>query len=58
MPAFAAVGIAFGNDPENLGAITAILVLQIVVGLVVASSWAKDEPPVDAAVDTAAAAAW
>ena len=52
------MGIAFGNDPENLGAITAILVLQIVVGLVVASSWAKDEPPVDAAVDTAAAAAW
>ena len=41
-PAFAAVGIAFDNDPEILGAITAIIVLQIVVGLVVASFWAKD----------------
>ncbi len=41
-PAFAAVGIAFDNDPEILGAITAILVLQIVVGLVTASFWAKD----------------
>ncbi len=41
-PAFAAVGIAFANDPEILGAITAIIVLQIVVGLVVASFWAKD----------------
>ena len=41
-PAFAAVGIAFNNDPEILGAITAILVLQIVVGLVTASYWAKD----------------
>ena len=37
-----AVGIAFDNDPQILGAITAILVLQIVVGLVVASFWAKD----------------
>ncbi len=41
-PAFAAVGIAFDNDPAILGAITAIIVLQIVVGLVVASFWAKD----------------
>lgn len=41
-PAFAAVGIAFDNDPEILGALTAILVLQIVTGLVTASFWAKD----------------
>ena len=41
-PAFAAVGIAFSNDPEILGAMTAILVLQIVVGLAIASFWAKD----------------
>ncbi|MFW2382206.1 MAG: bile acid:sodium symporter family protein [Acidimicrobiales bacterium] len=41
-PAFAAVGIAFGNDPDILGAITAILALQIVVGLATASFWAKD----------------
>lgn len=47
-PAFAAVGIAFSNDPEILGAMTAILVLQIVVGLVIASFWAKDN---DAAVE-------
>ena len=56
-PAFAAVGIAFDNDPEILGAITAILVLQIVVGLVVASYWAKDAAPSDTAIDTAAAPA-
>jgi BASS family bile acid:Na+ symporter len=36
-PAFAAVAIAFGNDPEILGAVTAIVFMQIVVGIVVAS---------------------
>ncbi|BDZ54948.1 bile acid:sodium symporter family protein [Agromyces marinus] len=36
-PAFAAVAIAFGNDPAILGAITAILLFQIVVGLPTAS---------------------
>ncbi|MCB0965685.1 MAG: hypothetical protein KDB37_02520 [Ilumatobacter sp.] len=36
-PAFAAVAIAFDNDPEILGAITAILLFQIVVGLMTAS---------------------
>ena len=41
-PAFAAVGIAFNNDPDIMGALTAILALQIVVGLVAASFWAKD----------------
>jgi BASS family bile acid:Na+ symporter len=42
-PCFAAVAIAFDNDPAILGAITAILALQIVVGLL-ASSWAGREP--------------
>jgi BASS family bile acid:Na+ symporter len=36
-PAFAAIAIAFNNDPEILGAATAILMLQIVTGLVTAS---------------------
>jgi BASS family bile acid:Na+ symporter len=36
------VAIAFDNDPAILGAITAILALQIVVGLL-ASSWAGRE---------------
>ncbi|WP_430644767.1 bile acid:sodium symporter family protein [Agromyces sp. GXS1127] len=36
-PAFAAVAIAFDNDPAILGAITAILLLQILVGLPTAS---------------------
>ena len=53
-PAFAAVAIAFGNEPEILGAITSILFMQIVVGLVVASyagretsAPADDEVPAD-----------
>jgi BASS family bile acid:Na+ symporter len=41
-PAFAAVAIAFNNDPDILGAIVAILMFQIVVGLVVATFFAKD----------------
>ncbi len=36
-PAFAAVAIAFDNDPDILGAITAILFLQIVAGLLTAT---------------------
>ncbi|WP_141015506.1 bile acid:sodium symporter family protein [Nocardioides sambongensis] len=48
-PALAAVGIAFDNDPEILGAITGILLIQIVVGLVVASLMAKKQAPEPAA---------
>jgi BASS family bile acid:Na+ symporter len=45
-PAFAAVAIAFDNDPDILGAITAILLLQIVVGLVAATFFAsRNEDP-------------
>ncbi|WP_029253170.1 bile acid:sodium symporter family protein [Paraoerskovia marina] len=42
-PAFAAVAIAFDNDPEILGAITAILLFQIVVGLPVSSFVGRKE---------------
>jgi BASS family bile acid:Na+ symporter len=36
-PCFAAVAIAFNNDPEILGALTGILLIQLVVGVGVAS---------------------
>lgn len=42
-PTFAAVAIAFNNDPEILGALTGILLVQIVLVVVVASFWAKDD---------------
>ena len=42
-PAFAAVGIAFGNDPEILGATTGIIFVQIIVGSLVASYFGKDK---------------
>ena len=48
-PAFAAIAIAFENDPEILGAATGIIFVQIIVGSVVASYFGKD------AVDTEAA---
>jgi BASS family bile acid:Na+ symporter len=41
-PAFAAIAIAFNNDPDILGAATAILVIQIVVGIVTASYIGKE----------------
>jgi BASS family bile acid:Na+ symporter len=41
-PTFAAVAIAFDNDPEILGAVTAILFLQIVVGVVASSYLGRD----------------
>ena len=44
-PAFAATAIAFDNDPEILGAMTAILLLQIVVGLAVAAFFAQIQAP-------------
>ncbi|WP_051062736.1 bile acid:sodium symporter family protein [Ilumatobacter nonamiensis] len=40
-PAFAAAAIAFDNDPEILGAITAILLFQIVAGLLTAVYFSK-----------------
>ncbi|BDZ64958.1 bile acid:sodium symporter family protein [Agromyces mangrovi Wang et al. 2018] len=44
-PAFAAVAIAFDNDPAILGALTGILLLQIVVGLPTASFVGRKAAP-------------
>jgi len=41
-PCFAAVAIAFGNDPAILGAMTGILLVQLVVGVVVAGYFGKE----------------
>ena len=43
-PVFAAVGIAFNNDPQILGAITGILLVGLGVGLVVAGYLARGRP--------------
>jgi BASS family bile acid:Na+ symporter len=43
-PAFAAVAIAFNNDPEILGAMTVLIFLQIVVAAPIASWIGKDQP--------------
>ena len=43
-PAFAAVAIAFNNDPEILGAMTVLIFLQIVVAAPIASWMGKDQP--------------
>ena len=42
-PVFAAIAIGFNNDPEILGATTALVFVQIIVGTVVASWFGKDE---------------
>ncbi|GMQ94826.1 MAG: hypothetical protein BMS9Abin12_2336 [Acidimicrobiia bacterium] len=41
-PTFAAVAIAFGNDPAILGALTGILLMQLFVGIGVASFFGRD----------------
>lgn len=43
-PVFAAVAIAFNNDPEILGTATGVLLVQIIVGTIVASYFAKGQP--------------
>jgi BASS family bile acid:Na+ symporter len=43
-PVFAAVAIAFNNDPEILGAATGIILVQIIVGIIVASYLGKGQP--------------
>jgi len=55
-PAFAAIAIAFDNDPDILGAVAAILFLQIVVGMVSATYWGKDNAPAEDAESITAAA--
>lgn len=42
-PAFAAVAIAFNNDPAILGAVTAIIFMQIVVSPVIGTWMGKDK---------------
>ena len=44
-PVFAAVGIAFNNDPEILGALTGILLVGLAVGVAVAAYLARHRPP-------------
>ena len=50
-PVFAAVAIAFDNDPELLGVVTVLIFLQIVVGVLAASYLGKgggeEEAPAD-----------
>lgn len=43
-PVFAAVGIAFNNDPEILGALTGILLVGLAVGVAVAAYLARHRP--------------
>ena len=43
-PAFAAVAIAFDGDPEILAIITALLLVQIAIGLVTASYLGRNRP--------------
>ena len=54
-PAFAAVAIAFNNDPEILGATTGIIFVQIVVGTLVASYFGKKTHDAEAAEQAAVA---
>ena len=42
-PAFAAVAIAFNNDPEILGAMTVLIFLQIVIGAPVGTWMGRDQ---------------
>ena len=50
-PAFAAVAIAFDGDPEILGIMTAVLLVQICVGLVVASYFARNRVGGEATIE-------
>ncbi len=43
-PVFAAIAIAFNNDPEILGAATGIILVQIIVGIFIASHIGKGRP--------------
>ncbi|NNJ47039.1 MAG: bile acid:sodium symporter [Acidimicrobiia bacterium] len=48
-PAFAAVAIAFDGDPAILGAVTGILLIQLVAGVVVAGYFGKEPSAADKA---------
>lgn len=56
-PAFAAVAMAFDNDPEILGAITGILLFQIIVGLLVSGRMARKDAKKEEPEETEPAAA-
>ena len=42
-PVFAAIAIAFNNDPEILGIATALIFVQIILGTVIASYLGKGD---------------
>jgi len=52
-PAFAAVAIAFGNDPAILGAVTAIIFVQIVVAAPIGTWMGRDKEDPMAEADEA-----
>jgi bile acid:Na+ symporter, BASS family len=55
-PVFAAVGIAFNNEPDILGALTGILILGLAVSLLLASYLARHRSAPAVAVDPKAGA--
>jgi len=55
-PSFAAVAIAFGNDPAILGAVTAIIFIQIIGGGVISSWMGNQFGPADKEASEADAA--
>ena len=56
-PVFAAVGIAFKNNPAILGAVTAIIVVQLVIAVPVAAYLGKSRQPAKAPAPPATTAA-
>jgi BASS family bile acid:Na+ symporter len=52
-PSFAAVAIAFGNDPLILGAVVAILFFQIIGGGLISSWMGSQFGPAEEEVDVA-----
>lgn len=54
-PSFAAVAIAVNNDPAVLGAVTAIIFIQIVVTAAIGTLMGSQFGPADEASDAAAA---
>ena len=54
-PCFAAVAIAFDGDPAILGAVTGILLVQLVAGVLVAGYFGKEPGSADQAAIEASA---
>jgi BASS family bile acid:Na+ symporter len=55
-PVFAAIAIAFNNDPEILGIATALIFVQIIVGTLVGSSLGNGDGAGEEGVPAEAAA--